>query len=129
MANKFLSQYGLSISILVFFWLIFTKKYFNFNAGLGLFCAGFVPYFCFYPFTFFQLLLTAMAMFGVACAIGIDKFSAFAAFFIQNFLFILFDSDFNWRTLLQSSLLSLAAMGIVQSDIVPLHRYRRKTLL
>jgi hypothetical protein len=127
--NKLLTQYGLSISVLIFCWVIFTKKYFNFHIGLGLFCAGFVAYFCFYPFTFFQLLLTAIAMFCAAHAIDIDKLSALAAFFVQNFLFILFDFDFNSRALMRSSLLSLMAIAIVKSDIVPLRIHRRKTLL
>ncbi|MDR1906951.1 MAG: hypothetical protein LBQ03_01905 [Puniceicoccales bacterium] len=127
MVNKLLIRCGLSISMLTFCWLIFTKKYFNFYTGLWLFGIGFVSYFCFYHFTFIQLLSTATAMFYAAHVTDIDQFSVFSAFFVQNFLFIFFDSDFNSSTLIQSSLLSLIGIGITKIDIIPPNVRRRET--
>jgi hypothetical protein len=119
LANKLLTLYGLSISVFPFYWLIFTKKYFKFYVGLGLFSIGFVFYFCFYHFTFLQFLFTAIAVFYIANFTDIDKLSAFLAFFVQNVLFTFFDFHFNPSAFIQSSLLSLMFIAIARLDPIP----------
>jgi hypothetical protein len=127
-ANKLLIPYGLSIVVFPFFWLIFAKKYFKFHGGLWLFSIGFVSYFCFYHLTFPQLLFAAIAMFYGAHLIDIDKFSAFLTLFIQNFLFILFDCDFNSSALIQSFLLSLICIATANMDLVSTNAQQRETV-
>ncbi|MDR2372136.1 MAG: hypothetical protein LBD60_03245 [Puniceicoccales bacterium] len=128
LANKLFIQYGLSVIIFPFFWLIFAKKYFNFHIGLGLFSIGFVFYFCFYYLTFLQLLFTAIAMFYGAHLTDIDKFSAFLTLLIQNLLFTFFDFDFNSSALIQSFLLSLLCIALVNIDLVSTNARQHETV-
>ncbi|MDR0418473.1 MAG: hypothetical protein LBH08_03525 [Puniceicoccales bacterium] len=126
--NKLFALYGLSISILPFCWLIFVKKYFNFHIGLGLFSIGFVSYFCFCHFAFFQLLSTAIVMFYVAHLTDIDKISACLAFLVQNLLFVFFDPNFNSKTFIRSFLLSLVCIVIAKLNPVPSDAHRHETV-
>jgi hypothetical protein len=57
-------------------------------------------------------------MFCGAQFTDIDKLSAFLGLFVQNFLFILFDSDLNSGTFVQSFLLSSISIAIVKLDLV-----------
>jgi hypothetical protein len=72
--------------------------------------------------------LVAIAVFYGAHFTDIDKFSVFLAFFIQNFLFIFLDSDFNSNVFVQSCLLSLIFIAVVKLDLVSSRVRRSKTV-
>jgi hypothetical protein len=126
--NNFLEKYKFPLSIIPLFWLIFTKKYFSFPAGLSLFALGFLCYFCFYNFSSFFLLLTAVAMFFAAHIADIDKLSAILAYIIQHCLFIFQDPNFNTSALIQSTIITFFLIIFCKIDITPSHSPRRKIL-
>jgi hypothetical protein len=124
--NFFGGRWYFRFTFMPFLWLTFTKKYFHFYEGCGLFVVGFLWYYRAYPFSGLALGAVAIFLFCVFREIDIGRLTSPLALLTQVAIFTFLDSDFDKISLLTSTGLTIFALYLLPSDFVPLGRRRVK---
>ncbi|MDR2807216.1 MAG: hypothetical protein LBB11_03620 [Puniceicoccales bacterium] len=117
LANGWLNQWCCQITLMPFFWLIFTKKYFPYFRGCFLFTIGFLWYFRAYPFSGLSLAIVAVILFKLVHKMDIDRLASILALCLQETLFIVLDPIFNAILLIRSLVASILMLYFLPNDL------------
>jgi hypothetical protein len=116
------------VTFMPFLWLIFTKKYFNFYHGYGLFAAGFLWYYRADPFSNLALGGAATLLFASFYEVDIGRLTSPLALLTQVAIFTFLDPVFDKISLMESTGLSIFMLYLLPPHFVPSEEKRVKKI-